>query len=410
VLWVNKPLNDLRHTYAHSFISWGSKQTFASKKSKTVPVPERPTCASRELWYDLTGLAPGIGFWPMTQKYRHIIAWNPDRLPCNHRLFDIHSNLATDHESAALMAILNSTLVGLLKHFYGRYAGSEGTLDTEIVDALMIEIPSPVGIPLPLANRLTAVLQSISSRPVTHLVEQTFLDCHTEEDLDVLLKTPLGMPLELQREDRRELDMLVFELLGVSNAKRREDLVDQLYRETALYYRAQRTQDIQSTINRSQRSGKGISIFNLALSAWEEVESDLQVPIGSWLKQNVTGAKTISIPEGDVRLPEATNFFDATTVYFGKRPPVSHVCASRVEAELIEAIARTGLRGPVSVPSNERDSAKVLAEFQARIAAASKKFEELAQQYAGSDKAREQLVDLLNRWFVQGGPSNSNEN
>ena len=32
-------------------------------------------------------------------------------------------------------------------------------------------------------------------------------------------------------------------------------------------------------------------------------------------------------PSGPV--PAAENFFEATTVYFGKRPAVSHVCSSR---------------------------------------------------------------------------------
>jgi hypothetical protein len=222
VLWVDQPLKGLKDTHVHDFITWGSKQTFASRKSKSVPIPQRPTCASRQLWYDVTGLQPGIGFWPMTQKYRHIIAWNPYLLPGNHRLFDIHPTGLEAGEASALMAILNSTLVGLFKHFYGRYAGSEGTLDTEIVDVLMIEIPSPVSASSDLRRRLTRALEAISQREVTHLVEQEFLDCHTEEDLRELQKTPLGLPLELQREDRRGLDLLVFELLGVASAKRRE--------------------------------------------------------------------------------------------------------------------------------------------------------------------------------------------
>ena len=303
------------------------------------------------------------------------------------------------------MAILNSTLVGLFKHFYGRYAGSEGTLDTEIVDVLMIEVPSPVGASRELCKWLTNVLEAISRREVTHLVEQSFLDCHTEEDLRELQKTPLGLPLELQREDRRELDLLVFELLGVSSVKRREKLVDQLYRETSLYYRAQRTQDIQSTINRSRGEGRGrVPVLNLALSAWDELDSEFQKPLGAWLEERADGAKIVSLPDGEVRLPEATNFFDASTIYFGKNPPIGHVCPTRTEAELIAAIARTGLRGPVSVPRSEDDCEHLLEEFQARMDEASAKFEELAQQYAGSDKLREQLVDILQRWFIQGKP------
>jgi hypothetical protein len=79
--------------------------------------------------------------------------------------------------------------------------------------------------------------------------------------------------------------------------------------------------------------------LNLALSAWDELDLDFQKPLGAWLEERADGAKVVSLPDGDVRLPEATNFFDATTVYFGKSPPVSHVCSTRTEAELITAIA-----------------------------------------------------------------------
>ena len=75
--------------------------TFASSKSQPGPLPERSTCAARDPWYNLTGLVqPGVAFWPMAQQYRHIIAANPERLICNHNLFDV----ATPDLSAAKAA------------------------------------------------------------------------------------------------------------------------------------------------------------------------------------------------------------------------------------------------------------------------------------------------------------------
>ncbi len=145
--------------------------------------------------------------------------------------------------------------------------------------------------------------------------------------------------------------------------------------------------------------------MQLALSAWEDLEPDMQTPLGTWLKEHAPQAKAVSIPDGEVRLSDVSNFFDANTVYFGKKPPVSHVCASRVEAELIAAIARTGLRGPVSIPSKEQDCESLLASLETRLTNAASRFQELAQQYAGSDKTREQLVELLQRWFAQGKPA-----
>ncbi|MGH7887363.1 MAG: HsdM family class I SAM-dependent methyltransferase, partial [Candidatus Binatia bacterium] len=139
VLWVDKPLGELADTHVARYIRWGSKQTFPSKKSKAVPVPQRSTCAARPLWYDLTNDEIGLAFWPKAQKYRHIVPSNPESLVCNCNLYTVVPDLNNQHERIALAAILNSTIVGLFKCFYGRYAGSEGTLKTEVVDTVLLE-------------------------------------------------------------------------------------------------------------------------------------------------------------------------------------------------------------------------------------------------------------------------------
>lgn len=407
VLWVEQDLETLKGTYVHHYIVWGSKQTFASKKSKSVPVPERPGCAGRNPWYGLTGRKPGIGFWPMAQKYRHIIPYNPQRLPCNHNLFDIHATGLNSVEEKAFMAVLNSTIVGLFKHFYGRYAGSEGTLKTEIVDVLMMDIPSPLEVSVDMSNRLGTALENISKREITHLVEQSFLDCHTEAEMRELQEGPLTLPLELQRSDRRELDLLVFELLGERDAARRNSLVDHLYRETALYYRGQRIQDIQSTINRSRGGGGAgeASQLELAIAAWDQVEADWKEPLRAWLEMQATAlgsTKTILLPEGAVRLPAPENFFESTTLYFGEKPAVSMVCDTRAMAELLYAIACEGVRGTVRIPIRETECRELLQSLRLRLREARQKFEELAQQSAGNEKLREKVVDHLYRWMIYG--------
>ena len=301
------------------------------------------------------------------------------------------------------MAILNSTMVGLFKHFYGRYAGVEGTLKTEVIDALMLEIPSPVGVSDDLARRLESALNKISQREVTHLVEEKLLDCHTEAEMRRLQGSPLELPIELQQPDRRELDELVFELLGVESPERRIELVDRLYHETILYYREQRVQDIQSTINRGKRSGtRHISPVELAADAWNELDPELQKPLSVWLEQHAVNAKTVNIPDGPVRLPEAAHFWDANTVFFGSKPGVNLVCDSRAEAELVYRAATAGLRGPVAIPAGERECAEVRDFLERRFEEAKNQFHTLAEMRAGTEKLREQVVDTLHRWFVHG--------
>ncbi|MBI1762775.1 MAG: N-6 DNA methylase [Acidobacteria bacterium] len=161
VLWVNQELKEIKGTLAYKFIIWGSKETFASKKSKSVPVPQRATCAGRPRWYDLTGIETGIGFWPKSQQYRHIIPANTYSLNCNCNLYDLHSLLGSSLATRALMPLLNSTLIALIKCFFGRYAGTEGNLKTEVVDTVLIEIPDPRHITEALLQRLETAFAAL---------------------------------------------------------------------------------------------------------------------------------------------------------------------------------------------------------------------------------------------------------
>ncbi len=79
----------------------------------------------------------------MAQQYRHIVAANPESLICNHNLFDVAAESLSETERLALVAVLNSTVVGLFKTFYGRFAGTEGNLKTEVVDVNLLEVPDP---------------------------------------------------------------------------------------------------------------------------------------------------------------------------------------------------------------------------------------------------------------------------
>ena len=324
VLWVNDPMSALQGTLVSKYIKWGSKRTFASKKSKAVPVPERSSCKGRNLWYDLTGLEPGIGFWPMSQQYRHIIPANPEALPCNHNLFDIHLLTKDSLANRAVIPILNSTLIALIKSFYGRYAGTEGNLKTEVVDVVMLEIPDPRCATEAQVHRLESALSRIQQRQVTHLVEKALQDCHTAEEVRKAASGPLTLPDELLREDRRELDDAVWEVLGVKDKARRESLSDRLYREVALHFRAIRVVEVQKMEQR-RRTGNSSSVSpaSVASGAWADLAPEWKQPLAEWLERESGGARIVDIPEGRVRIAAEHDMFDPNTVFFGRSRSLS---------------------------------------------------------------------------------------
>jgi hypothetical protein len=170
-----------------------------------------------------------------------------------------------------------------------------------------------------------------------------------------------------------------------------------------LHTRAIRVVEVQKMEQRRHGVGtERISQLELALDAWQALEPEWQKPLTEWLQETAHHAKIVSMPEGVVRLPEANNFFEANTIYFGRNPALSYVCASRAEAELLYAIAIQGLRGPVSVPTAEQDCVQVATALENRLTHARSRFEELVAERAGTDELCERVVDILYKWFVNG--------
>ena len=403
VLWVNKELKDLAGTYVAKYIRWGAKQTFASKKSKAVPVPERSTCAARPIWYDLTGVKTGVVFWPMAHKYRHIAPGNPEGLVCNHNLFYIDPEGLSSIESAALIAILNSTIVAIIKHFYGRYAGAEGTLKTEVVDTVLLEVPNPAGISKNLASRLGKALESISHRVVTHLVEDELLDCHTSEHLRSLLKKSLPLPKELQQADRQELDDCVLELIGVDDPQHRRQLLEELYAQTVGYYRYQRTQDIQSMENRGGGQRR-LTAEDIAASIWDSLANDDKgPPLADWLKTLTGNRQPVHIPDGKATALGKGHMFSPADVDFAQGKTIHHeTYAHPVQAALVALLANLELRGQAELPADERACAEWHKAIEKRLADARGRFDVLAGSRTGTQTLRDASAALLMQWFLHG--------
>jgi hypothetical protein len=405
ILLVNDSLDKLKtkSPWVWRYIRYGTTATFPSRKSKPVPVPKRSTCAAREPWYDLTGqVRPGIAFWPMAQQYRHFIPANPERLICNHRMFDVSSLNLSEMEAGALVAILNSTLVGLFKTFYGRYTGTEGSLDTEVLDVNLLEVPDPRGVSATLAERLQSALESMSNREVGRLVEEQLMDCHTPERARRIAASPLVYSQELKQADRRELDEAVLELLGVSKPEERRELLDRLYEATAQHFREIRVVEIEKMQQRAKAGSRRFSVHDLAADIWDAAELDDATPLAEWIAARPESDALAIIPEErPVNLTDDP-MFAPNVVHFGKSGRTMVECQSRGQAELVERLAKLGISGEVKMPAELHASTKLLARVDERLEEAAARFKELAESRTGDERVRGQLMEVLERWFVLG--------
>ncbi len=428
VLLVGQPMKDLRGTWVYKYLKYGEQAPFASKKSKAVPVPQRSTCAARDPWYDLTNLVkPGFAFWPKAQHYRHIIPANPQQVICNCNLYDIHSDALTVRERRSLVAILNSTLVGLFKTFYGRWAGTEGNLKTEIVDVNLLEVLDPRGIDAYLAGRLAEALKSMCRRSAGRLIEEQLVDCHDPRRARRLAAGEPVVSAELREPDRRALDDAVIELLGVGNRAERWHILEHVYEATAQHFRQLRVVEIEKQEQRSATASKSFSVKELAADAWDAAELPDLTPLAEWVGKEAeritaaaggTAVQAVSIPEERPAEMSPSPMFDPNTVYFGRRTAGAKVraagrkrtgadiarldCTCAGQAKLIVRLASVGVSGWVNVPAAESACLELLRAVDARLLTARRRFDELAESRTGDPRLQAQIVDQLTRWFVLG--------
>jgi hypothetical protein len=411
ILLVSEPLNSLKGTYVAKYLRYGETHTFASKKSKAVPVAKRSTCAARVPWYDLTYTTPGVLFWPMAQQYRHIAPANPDGLVCNHNLFDIHPRGLSRDETEVLGAMLNSTMIANFKTFYGRYAGTEGNLKTEVVDVNLIEVPDPRGATPAVIKKLHAAFEKLCSRDVSPMVEKEFMDCHSSERARKLAEKPIGLPDELTKSDRRELDLAVFELLGVANPKEREKLCDELYYATSAHFRQIRVTEIQKQEQRGRTEGREFMADELAADIWDGLAEDEKTPIAAWMAQHVSEGLEFVIPEGTPSLPDASDMLEANTVHFAqgrdsnRRLTIEKLnCPTRGHAELVAHIASLGIHGQIILPSTEKDAVAQFRTLMKRVEQIQERAVELAASRTSDEQRAHDVASLLVAWMIRGKP------
>ncbi|MCX8092075.1 MAG: hypothetical protein N3I86_14275, partial [Verrucomicrobiae bacterium] len=265
------------------------------------------------------------------------------------------------------------------------------------------------------ARKLQDAFARLCQRDTGPMVEEEFMECHSIVRARKLAQKPVSLPSELRQPDRRALDLAVFELLGVTSAREREALCDELYRETAGHFRQIRLVEIQKQEQRARAEGREFRTDELAADLWDALTEEERQPVAEWLAAQTAGrgGARFVIPEGRPHLPDASDFLDASTVFFrvsGERKPVAVRLPSRTHAEMVFTLARLGLHGAIRLPENESDAAALKARLDARLAANHERAQQLARSRASDERRVNDLAGLLERWLIHGRPRDEKRN
>ena len=210
----------------------GKKVLSYIKKGEHKGFHQRPTCASRKIWYNLDLKEPWPILFPMIHHDRQTVVSNKSQFQVDHNLFEIKPKNKRD--TLPLLCFLLSTVSMMFKEFSGRVNLGEGALKTEGIDVEKLLVIKNV------ANDARIKLKRLAKKYPNPEIDSIFQDLNAEN--------PDEISLENIRPARRELDKIIMgDILGLNDE---EQL--QVYRSTIDLVKAR--------IQRSQTFNKKIKI------------------------------------------------------------------------------------------------------------------------------------------------------
>jgi hypothetical protein len=192
VFMCHKDKKELKGTNALKYIEWGEEQGFH----------KRPTCIARQRWWEL-GEPPLSNFlWTMTYRERFFVVKN-NLVYADARFYDMYS-------SEEVGALVNSTFSLFWLELQARgYGGGGGPVDVKVYEVLNLNIPLA-------SESYKADILSAFSKIYSREIKSVFEELGINPALPVREQKPNPLP------DRKALDDIVFDILGLTEDERNE--------------------------------------------------------------------------------------------------------------------------------------------------------------------------------------------
>jgi len=202
VLMIHKDKRELEGTNVLKYIEYGENEKIGKGDKASIPA-QRPTCASRERWYDLGTRTPGPILYVERMGDRFVVLYNKSKVFVNKNLYEIFPK--EDTSLPLLCGILNSTITDLSNELYGRIlTGAQNVIDIDVWMTNQIPVIHPDKITKNQIRKLNNAFENLSRRPIEHILKELGAETLEEVSLDKV------------KPDRRELDKVVFEILGLT--------------------------------------------------------------------------------------------------------------------------------------------------------------------------------------------------
>lgn len=187
-----------------AYVRWGSQQVTRKKGGHTVqdvPWPEVPTVRGNTPgWHCIALKEAGDLIVPRLIREKFFFATNPACLPDSDMFF--HGRFLNRDDALLNMALVNCTLVYLMLEIYGRQ-NIPGRFNVYGLELRLLPVPNPKLFDKEARDRITEQFRLLASQDILRIRD------------------------EIQKPDRRALDEIVFNVLGLSS-EQREDVYQEL--------------------------------------------------------------------------------------------------------------------------------------------------------------------------------------
>lgn len=367
ILLVNEEKEGLKGKRILKYIKFGEHQNFN----------DGSTVKNRKIWYKLETHHRGNFFWTKAQRYRHIVPINEDNFIANCNLYDIWTK-QSDY-SKILGAVLNSTIMVLFKHQFGRTMGGDPLLKTEVSDVKMMLVPDASFASPEVEKKLVDALDSMYEREIGHLVD---VDSTDEENWTG----------ELALTDRQNLDDAVLELIGIEDASERKILRDELYREITKLYRQIRVAEKIMQKYRSQTASKGKqTAHTIAEEIWNEfgIKPESFSPL-SFVPENAE-TETINLPQGKAKVV-TQGLLGTSDVQIGNE---FIELGSAERSEFVKTLSDLSFHGELEIPLSAEICQKALVKNERKFKELEKRFYEEAATFSADENMQDKIVKEL---------------
>jgi len=365
VLLIHKDKSELKGTKVLKYIEWGELHGFH----------KRPTCASRERWYDLGTRKPVNILFLRATEDRPAVYFSEEGLIHDQTFYSIYVRA---NYKKFISAILNSTLINYFFREIISGAGIAlglGALWSAVYEVMNFPVLNPEKVSKSQMKKLEEIFNKLSSRKINSIFEELGANSPEEVSLDKV------------KPDRRELDKIIMgEILGLTEDEQLEvyKAIIQLVKE-----RIERAKSVE----KEKKKGKKIIKESYAEKIISEIDiNKLKEFPDNYLSPQIEIEKTIQLPEEKENIEMGRDLFG----YYVKFGNEKIRCKSSIEAKWIYYSAISGNK-EVKIPKDELIMEKILKDFEGIYNYISKEIEEKLNEYIPESKLRRKVKEIIER-------------